>query len=79
MAVNYRAVRTIARRSSHAVTTWIRQTARHIARRAPVLLDVAAFVAITIGVGRLAGDWAWIVAGGLLMLAAIRAQDTDGR
>lgn len=36
----------------------------------PVLLDVAGFTAITVGVWLLAGEWAWIVAGGLLILAA---------
>ena len=47
---------------------------RFLARTAPVLLDVAGFVAVTVGVWLLAGVWAWIVAGGLLILAGIRAQ-----
>ena len=40
----------------------------------PVLLDLAGFTAITVGVWLLAGAWAWIAAGGLLILAAYRAQ-----
>ena len=40
----------------------------------PILLDAAAFAAITIGVWLLAGEWAWIVAGVLLVLAGRRAQ-----
>jgi hypothetical protein len=39
-----------------------------------VLLDVAGFVAILVGVWLLAGAWAWIAAGGLLILAGYRAQ-----
>ncbi len=38
------------------------------------MLDVAGFVAITVGVWLLAGEWAFIVAGGLLVLAGFRAQ-----
>ena len=45
----------------------------------PVLLDVAAFVAITIGTAILFGPWAWIVAGGLLIAAGIRASDKTTR
>ena len=41
----------------------------------PVLLDVAAFLSLTIGTAILAGAWAWIVAGGLLILAGLRASD----
>jgi hypothetical protein len=40
----------------------------------PVLLDVAAFVAITVGAARLFGDWAWLIAGLLLILAGLRSQ-----
>ncbi len=47
---------------------------RFTQRTSPVLLDVAGFTAITVGVWVLAGAWAWIVAGGLLILAAYRAQ-----
>ena len=50
------------------------QAGRFLARTAPVLLDVAGFVAVTVGVWLLAGVWAWIVAGGLLILAGFRAQ-----
>ena len=41
----------------------------------PVLLDLAAFTAIIIGTAVLAGAWAFIVAGGLLILAGLRASD----
>jgi hypothetical protein len=51
------------------VSTW-----RFTLRSSPVLLDVAGFVAIIIGVWVLAGAWAWIVGGGLLVLAGYRAQ-----
>ena len=51
------------------VSTW-----RFTKRSLPVLLDVAGFVAIVVGVWLLAGSWAWIVAGGLLILAGFRAQ-----
>ncbi len=47
---------------------------RFLARAAPVLLDVAGFVAVTVGVWLLAGEWAWVAAGGLLILAGFRAQ-----
>ena len=47
---------------------------RFTKRSSPVLLDFAGFVAITIGVWLLAGDWAWLAAGGLLILAGYRAQ-----
>jgi hypothetical protein len=43
-------------------------------RAAPVLLDAAGFVAIVVGTARMAGDWAWIVAGVLLVLVGWRAQ-----
>jgi hypothetical protein len=39
-----------------------------------VLLDLAGFAAITIGVWLLAGAWAWLAAGVLLILAGYRAQ-----
>jgi hypothetical protein len=51
------------------VSTW-----RFTKQSLPVLLDLAGFVAITIGVWLLAGPWAWIVAGALLVLAGYRAQ-----
>jgi hypothetical protein len=51
------------------VSTW-----RFTLRSLPVLLDVAGFTAITVGVWLLAGEWAFIVAGGLLVLAGFRAQ-----
>jgi hypothetical protein len=47
---------------------------RFTQRTLPVLLDVAGFVAITVGVWMLAGAWALIVAGLLLVLAGYRAQ-----
>ena len=40
----------------------------------PVLLDAAGFVAITLGVWLLAGAYALIVGGVLLVLAGYRAQ-----
>ncbi len=43
-------------------------------RSLPVVLDVAGFTAITVGVWLLAGAYAWIVAGALLILAGYRAQ-----
>ncbi len=46
---------------------------RFTQRRSPVLLDLAGFTAITVGVWMLAGAWAWIAAGGLLILAGYRA------
>ncbi len=51
------------------VSTW-----RFTKRSAPVLLDVAGFAAITVGVWLVFGAWAWIAAGGLLILAGFRAQ-----
>ena len=51
------------------ISTW-----RFSKRAAPVLFDVAGFAAITIGVWLLAGAWAWLAAGGLLILAGYRAQ-----
>ena len=50
-------------------STW-----RFAKRSSPVLLDVAGFTAITYGVWLLAGAWAWLAAGGLLILAGYRAQ-----
>ncbi len=47
---------------------------RFTKQSSPVLLDVAGFVAITVGVWLLAGEWAWLAAGGLLILAGYRAQ-----
>ena len=47
---------------------------RLVKRSAPVLLDVAGFTAIVVGVWLLAGVWAWLAAGGLLILAGYRAQ-----
>ncbi len=47
---------------------------RFLQRSLPVVLDVAGFTAITVGVYLLAGAYAWIVAGALLILAAYRAQ-----
>ena len=55
------------------VSTW-----RFTKQAAPVLLDVAGFAAITVGLWLLAGEWAWIVAGLLLILAGYRAQIGDG-
>ena len=46
---------------------------RFTLRSSPVLLDVAGFTAITVGVWILAGAWALIVAGLLLVLAGYRA------
>ena len=41
----------------------------------PVILDTAGFVALTIGVAVLAGaGWAWITAGGLLIIVALRVE-----
>jgi hypothetical protein len=47
---------------------------RFTKQSSPVLLDVAGFTTITIGVWILAGAWAWIAAGLLLILAGFRAQ-----
>jgi len=47
---------------------------RFVQSSAPVLLDIFGFAAITIGVWLLAGVWAWIAAGGLLIVAGYRAQ-----
>lgn len=47
---------------------------RFVKSSAPVLLDASGFAAITIGVYLLAGAYAWIVAGALLVLAGFRAQ-----
>ncbi len=47
---------------------------RFTRQSAPVLLDLAGFVAIVVGVWSLAGSWAWLAAGGLLILAGYRAQ-----
>jgi hypothetical protein len=47
---------------------------RFAQRSSPVLLDLAGFTAITVGVYLLFGAWAWVVAGGLLVLAGFRAQ-----
>ena len=52
----------------------IRRLVNFTRRSLPVVLDVAGFVAITVGVWLLAGAWAYIAAGGLLILAAYRAQ-----
>lgn len=46
---------------------------RWVKASAPVLLDVAAFAAIVIGTARLWGDWGWLAAGVLLVLAGLRA------
>jgi len=43
-------------------------------KAAPVLLDIAGFVVVVIGTARLAGDWAWLVAGALLVVGGYRAQ-----
>jgi hypothetical protein len=51
------------------VSTW-----RFTKQSLPVLLDLTGFASITIGVWLLAGDWAWLAAGGLLILAGYRAQ-----
>ena len=48
--------------------------AQFVKKSAPVLLDLFGFTAITIGVYLLAGAYAWIVAGALLILAAYRVQ-----
>ncbi len=47
---------------------------RFLQRTAPVALDAVGFAAITVGVYLLAGAWAWIAAGVLLVLAGFRAQ-----
>lgn len=47
---------------------------RFTRRTSPVLLDLAGFAAITVGVWLLAGAWAGLVAGALLVLAGFRAQ-----
>ena len=52
----------------------LRVSWRFTKRSSPVLLDAAGFVSITVGVWLLAGVWAFIVAGGLLILAGYRAQ-----
>ena len=43
----------------------------------PVLLDVAGFVALTVGTWLLFGAWAWITAGVLLILAGIEIGKPD--
>ncbi len=40
-------------------------------RYLPVVLDVAAFVALTVGTWLLFGAWAWITAGLLLIVAGV--------
>ena len=56
------------------MTRLARRVGRFVQRSAPVLLDISGFAAITIGVYLLAGAYAWIVAGALLVLAGFRAQ-----
>ena len=51
------------------VSTW-----RFTKRSLPVLLDLIGFAAIVVGVWLLAGAWAWLAAGVLLILAGFRAQ-----
>lgn len=63
------------RRMSHRARTRGRQLARSVARQTPILLDVAAFVVIVVGTARLFGDWAFLVAGFLLILAGLRASE----
>ena len=41
----------------------------------PVVLDVAGFVALVVGTAVLFGAWAWLAAGGLLILAGVRFGD----
>ncbi len=48
--------------------------ARFVKKSAPVLLDISGFAAITYGVYLLAGAYAWIVAGALLILAGYSSQ-----
>ncbi len=57
-----------------AITRFARRLVNFTERSLPVVLDVAGFTAITVGVWLLAGAYAWIVAGLLLILAAYRAQ-----
>ena len=52
----------------------IRRLVNFLKRSLPVVLDVAGFTLVSIGVWLLAGAYAWIVAGLLLILAAYRAQ-----
>ncbi len=52
-----------------------RRAVQFLKKIAPVLLDLAAFVVIVIGSIRLFGDPAWLVAGALLITAALRASD----
>ncbi len=53
--------------------TRLARLGRLIRHAAPVLLDAGGFAAIILGVWLLAGEWAFIVAGGLLILAGYRA------
>ena len=52
---------------------WPRVRARS-KKAAPVILDVLGFAAVTVGAALLWGEVAWIVAGMLLILSAMRAQ-----
>ena len=53
----------------------MKQFRRWVKTSAPILLDVAAFVALIVGTAVLFGAWAWIVAGVLLVLAGLRASE----
>lgn len=57
----------------------IRGVARRVKQAAPILLDVAGYVAVTVGVSIIWGPgWAWLTAGGLLVAAGIRAGSGPG-
>jgi hypothetical protein len=51
------------------VSTW-----RFTKQSLPVVLDLVGFAAITVGIWMLFGAWAWLAAGGLLILGGYRAQ-----
>lgn len=52
----------------------IRAVARTGRRGLPVLLDVAGYVLVVVGVAKLWGEVAWLAAGVLLILSGLRAQ-----
>jgi hypothetical protein len=53
----------------------VKQVLRYLKPRAPVILDVAGFLCVVVGAVFLFGAWAWLVAGGALILFGLRASD----
>lgn len=65
----------VLRLSAGLISRAGRRISRFIAKNLPVLLDIAALVALVVGVRILYGSgWAWIAAAAGLMLAGLRAQ-----